>query len=168
MNKIGFVILLVVAGLVLGGWWWLHNTDERRVVRVFDKISSLAEKNPEEGLLGVASKMSALGALLDDEVTFLAPEVEQGDSLPREELVKTAFLHRSSFSALKLTFDELHVDFPAKDQAEATCDATLSGKAVGGGERFEEVRALHARLLKSHDSGDWRLHSVTVSPIVEK
>ncbi len=154
--------LLGIAVLALCAWIGWMRSDKRQVQKVFERASHLMEKKEGgAGLVAEALRTREIMALFTDEVRVTLPELRRSNQIGSRELARQAILLRTHFSEMTLDFANLSIEVPSKGEADATCQARLSGAA--GGEWIEEERTVSAHLRKDPSAKRWQFSRIVAS-----
>ncbi len=162
-----FLLLLAAAILAFAAWRLLAPSEERRVRKVFDRVSELLDKSGTEPVFAAAAKARDLAALVEPDARLDIPERNLAFNLKGDGLARQIALVRAQTQFIHVTFEDLSVVFSDEDTALVSADVFFRGSSDMMGFSGSDARAL-AATLKRGDGGDWRFAAIALNSIVEK
>ena len=167
MKRKSFLIGIVALAVVLV-WRFAGPSEERRVRKVFDRVSELLSKSGTEPVFAAAAKARDLAKLVAHDAHLEIPERNFNFTLGNNNLAQQIAMARSQTQFIKVTFEEISVVFADEDTALVTADVLFNGTSDLLGFSGRDTRELDAALKRESSSGDWLFSSVSLKPIVEK
>ena len=161
-------LIAVIALTAFAAWKLAAPSEERRVRKVFDRVSELLSKTGTEPVFAAAAKARDLAKLVSPDAHFEIPERNLNFALGGNDLARQIAMARSQTQFIKVTFEEISVVFADEDTALVTADVLFNGTSDLLGFSGRDTRELAATLKKESSSGDWLFSSVCLKPIVEK
>lgn len=143
-------------------WWLLRETPEAEVSIAHERLETLLTKTEDDSVAAATLNARSLQLLFAETCEVLGDAGVFAGTYTPEAIASTAFQVRALFEQIDLSFGELSVVFPAKDEAVVSFSATLvtSGPAAGA-EAVSEIRDVVSRLHRS--DGDWVFTSFHLS-----
>ena len=165
-RKVFLIGMVALAGVLV--WKFAGPSEERRVRKVFDRVSELLSKSGAEPVFAAAAKARDLAKLVAPAAHLEIPERNLNFALGGNDLARQIAMARSQTQFIKVTFEEISVVFADEDTALVTADVLFNGTSDLLGFSGRDTRELAATLKKESSSGDWLFSSVCLKPIVEK
>ena len=165
-KKIFLIAIVTVAAFAV--WKLAAPSEERRVRKVFDRVSELLSKTGAEPVFAAAAKARDLAKLVAPNARMEIPERNIDIAVGGSQLAQQIAMARSQARFIKVTFEEISVVFADDDTALVTADVLFNGTSDLLGFSGRDTRELAATLKRESPSGDWLFASVRLNPIVEK
>jgi len=140
-------------------------TDEKKVRKQFASLSEWVTKEPDESIVTTSYKIQHIPTLFADPCRFKADLISFTGSYTPEEISGFAGRSRFHFANLSLKFYDLDIAFPAKETAQVTLTATLSGETKSG-EHVDATHELETVLMKAKDR--WLFSYVEIVEVLQK
>ena len=114
MVKNAFVLLLAGVAIFMA-WRFLSPSEERRIVKMFDRTSELLSKNGSEPIITAAAKARALAGLVAPGAHLEIEERNISLSIGGKTLARQIVIAREQTLSINITFEEISVAFPDED-----------------------------------------------------
>lgn len=148
--------LIPVLLLVIGAaWWLLHSDPEAEVREAHEELRLLLQKADDASNTDAILNARVLRDLFADPVAVSGSADRLAGSYLPEEMVRTIVGVQGRFQTIDLTFSEVIIEFPARDDAIANFSAVLEGSsAIASEDDFIESRDVISRMREI--DGRWR------------
>ncbi len=163
-----FFLIAIVALAAFAAWKFAAPSEERRVRKVFDRVSELLSKTGTEPVFSAAAKARDIAKLVSPSARFEVPERNLDLAVGGSQLAQQIAMARSQARFIKVTFEDIFVVFADDDIALVTADVLFNGTSDLLGFSGRDTRELTATLKRESPSGDWLFASIRLNPIVEK
>ena len=160
------IILLVAGALVFLLWRVMSPSEERRIVKVFDRASELLSKDGGEPIIAAASKARALAGLVVQGARLEIDERNIDLTIGGESLARQIALVRSQTQLINIGFEDISVVFSDDDTALVSADVLFKGTSDLLGFSGRDTRELSATMKRDSSSGDWLFEAIRLKPIV--
>ena len=165
MVKNAFVLLLSGVAIFMA-WRFLSPSEERRIIKMFDKTSELLSKNGGEPIITAAAKARALAELVAPGAHLEIEERNISISIGGEALARQIVIAREQTLSINITFEEISVVFPDEDTALVSADVLFKGTSDLLGFSGRDTRELATTLKRDSSSGDWLFTDIRLKAIV--
>lgn len=159
-NKILIPILMLA--VALGGCFALYYFADKEVIK--RQLAGLAleigKKEQHEPPMAMALKMRNVKNTLAKSCLVTIPERGYSESLEPDLIIQFLIYHRNRFNTLAVTFENMAIDIPAKDNAAVQTSVRIRYQNAGQAELADEVHQVELTLVKNDKK--WRLDKVTM------
>lgn len=162
-KRLLLIAAMVVAVVVLV--MRLLPSEEKRVVRQFDRFSSWASKDQDEKPLKMTENIQKLKSLFADQCELRTDMESLGGQYSPEQIASYAMQARAYFVEVSLSFHDISVEIQEGDRAVVRLTARLQGDSVAE-EKVGEVRELECELQKI--GGTWLFKKIMVVEVLER
>ena len=160
-RKILVIISLLLSGALL---FWLLPNDEKEIRKNLRQLAEFCSSTKDEGNIATLMNVGKATKLCSDPC---AVEVESFDikrTFIHKELSNHLLMMKQMLPDTRLTFSDIHLNFPEKDKALITSTLSLHGKTRN--QRFTDAYELDIVALKTE--GKWIFSAFTVVEFMER
>ncbi|MCX8118134.1 MAG: hypothetical protein N3G78_09405 [Desulfobacterota bacterium] len=143
-----FLIALLLASAGLFAFFALPPSEEKRIKRELNALAQALSKETGESLFTLDQKLKKIGSLLEETCELSIQAYSISGTLAREEILGYVARSRLQVAELQVSFYDIHMTFPQRNEAKVTLTARLTGK-MAGGEAFSEAHEIDCLLKKS-------------------
>ena len=162
------ISLLIAGAAIFAAWKFLSPSDERRILKVFDRASELLSKSGEEPMFTSTAKARELAAFVAPGARLIIDERDMDVTIGGEPLVRQIVLARSQTQFIKIAFEGISVVFSDDGTAQVAADVLFKGTSDIMGFSGRDTRELLATMKRDAASGEWLFASIRLKPIVLK
>ncbi len=152
----------VIAGIAV---YFFRESDTRAVVKITEKLAEYGTKSAGEGNVSLAVKSQGIGKLFADDATISLNKAPVFESFGPAELVGNMMRYFGCFQSVRLGAEDVHVSFPAGNEALAVFEGTLEGTIINK-EKVEAEETVVCRLKKV--KGDWKIVSLKLEEKIKQ
>ncbi|PID72191.1 MAG: hypothetical protein CSB34_03815 [Desulfobulbus propionicus] len=163
MNKIGFVVLILLAAIGGGSWLYLSG-DTRQINKQLDNLTALAAKSQEEPMLEMVRKAGTMGKIFAEECELEIEEYDHQGTYSRKDIIDRILMVRKRSTTLGV--DIYDRDITVFDGNRADITATLHVTGMENEESMSDARELELNMVK-HE-GDWQISKVVFVQVLER
>ena len=152
------VLALVVA---LGSWHLYHFSDKEVIKRqLFQLISEINKEEMHEPTITMALKMKNIKEVIAKSCLVTIPERDYSKEMEPDLIIQYLIYHRDRFNLFTITFEDLIIALPAKEQAAVQSTIRLRSQHRAEEKPSEESHRIELTLVKGDER--WIVNKITI------
>ena len=166
-NKL-LIFITFAALIAAGGAFWafrLSRSEEHKVKQVINQLVDLGKRPENPGPAELAIKITAIDNIFAEQVILDFGRRWNSGVFSNRSIEPLLVQYRKAFIHAELKMDDLTINIPDQETANALFSCRLTGK-LHRGDYIEEVRDVECRLKKIE--GSWRIDKLEVNEVLER
>lgn len=160
--RIPTVVAIAAVGLGLACWLFLGDSDERRIRKLFDRVSEEVRKDGPEPPFTEVAKARALAGHIAPRLRLEGLGGMRALTIDAADLPQRIVLFRRELQTFRVDFDQLTINVKADGTAQAFCNAKCAGLPEWVAD--QDAFALTVSLEKGDDG--WRMSGLHAASFV--